>query len=263
MKSRRIGFADGVRSLAQGFAFIAGRRSTWALAAVPALIFVLLALALSWLAVTHVGPWLSQLVMPRTETTLGAGVKTGVRWLGSALAGYFGFLIAALLTPAFSAPALDALVRRQEQALGLPARASPGLWSELVTGFSAQLFALGVTLPLLVLLWSTALVAPALSPFILPLKALIVAWAVAWNLFDYPLTLRGVPPRARMRFVRRHVGATLGFGLAFAALFWIPCAGILLLPVGVVAAARLSGALVDEGPTSTAGSAPEGHLPAP
>jgi CysZ protein len=262
MSERRVGFADGVRSLGQGFSFIVARRSTWALAAVPALIFVLLALGLVWFSVAHVGPWLGQLVVPEAESAIGAGVKTGVRWLGAALAAYFGLLVAALLTPPFSAPALEALVRRQEHALGLPARPSLGIWRELVTGFSAQLFALGVTLPLLALLWLTALLVPALSPFLLALKALLVAWAVAWNLFDYPLTLRGFPAPERMKLVRQHVRATFGFGLAFAALFWIPCAGILLLPVGVVAAARLTSAMVDRRPTFPPGKDPSGRLPA-
>jgi CysZ protein len=238
-----VGFGDGVRSLVQGFGFIAARRSTWALAAVPALIFALLALALAWLSVVHVGPWLGQLVVPHAESALAEGIETGVRWLGSALAGYLGLLVAALFTPPFSAPALEALVRRQEQALGMAARPSLGFWRELATGFSAQMFALGITLPLLATLWVAALLAPALSPFLLPLKGLVVAWTIAWNLFDYPLTLRGIPPSERLRIVRRHARATLGFGLAFAALFWVPCAGVLLLPVGVVAAARLTGAM--------------------
>jgi CysZ protein len=245
----RIGFADGVKSLGHGLAFITGRRSTWALAAVPALIFVVLAVGLAWLSITLAGPWLARLIVPEAETALGEGVKTGVRWLGSALSAYLGLLVAALLTPPFSAPALEALVRRQEQALGLPARPSQGVWRELVTGFSAQLFALALTLPLLGVLWVTALAAPALSPFVLAFKALIVAWAVAWNLLDYPLTLRGVQAAERLRYIRQHAGATMGFGLAFAALFWIPCAGILLLPAGVVAAARLTSAMVDSEPT--------------
>ncbi|MET0412622.1 MAG: EI24 domain-containing protein [Polyangiaceae bacterium] len=252
MKRDRVGFTDGVTSLGRGFAFIAARRSTWALAAVPVLVFTLLALVLGWFAVVHIGPWLGNLVVPEAESALGTGIKIGVRWLGSALSGYVGLLLAALLAPPLSAPALEALVRQQETALGMPPRPSHGFWRELVTGFSAQLLALGVTVPLLGVLWITALLAPALSPFVLVFKGLVVAAAVAWNLFDYPLTLRGVSASERTAIVRRYSGATFGFGLAFAALFWIPCAGIVLLPVGVVAAARLTATMVGREPTSRA-----------
>jgi hypothetical protein len=31
----------------------------------------------------------------------------------------------------------------------------------------------------------------------------------------------------------------IGFGTAFALLFWLPCCGIVMLPVGVAAATRL------------------------
>ncbi len=252
MNSRRVGFADGVTSLARGFAFIAGQRSTWALAAVPVLIFTLLAFALGWFSVVHVGPWLADVVLPEAQSTLGTGIKVGVRWLGSALSGYVALLLAALLAPPLSAPALEALVRRQEAALGLPPRPSHGFWRELVTGFSAQLLVLGVTVPLLGALWITALLAPALSPFALVFKGLVVAVAVAWNLFDYPLTLRGIAASERLSVMRRYSGATFGFGLAFAALFWVPCTGIVLLPVGVVAAARLTSGMVAGSATSLA-----------
>jgi CysZ protein len=252
MKGGSVGFSDGVTSLARGFAFIAARRSTWALAAVPVLVFTLLALVLGWFSVVHVGPWLGDLALPEAESALGTGIKVGVRWLGSALSGYVGLLLAALLAPPLSAPALEALVRQQEAALGLPPRPSHGFWRELVTGFSAQLLALGLTLPVLGVLWITALLAPALGPLVVICEGLVVAAAVAWNLFDYPLTLRGVSASERTAIVRRYPGATFGFGLTFAALFWIPCTGIVLLPVGVVAAARLTATMVGSQPTSTA-----------
>jgi CysZ protein len=250
MNSDRVGFAAGVTSLWRGFGFITGQRSTWALAAVPVLVFTALALVLGWFSIAHVGPWLAEVVLPEAESALGTSIKVGVRWLGAALSGYVGLLLAALLAPPLSAPALEALVRQQEAALGLPARPPHGFWRELVTGFSAQLLAIGVTVPLLAVLWIAALVVPVLGPFVLLLKGLIVAAAVAWNLFDYPLTLRGIPASERLGIVRRHVGATFGFGLAFAALFWIPCTGIVLLPVGVVAAARLTATMVGSERTS-------------
>jgi uncharacterized protein involved in cysteine biosynthesis len=68
----------------------------------------------------------------------------------------------------------------------------------------------------------------------------LVSLAVAWNLLSYPLTLRGVGARERVRLLSRHAPAVLGFGAAFAAISLVPGAALLLLPAGVVGATRLS-----------------------
>ena len=59
------------------------------------------------------------------------------------------------------------------------------------------------------------------------------------SLFDYPLTLRGSGFRARLALLRANPLCFLGFGLTFALVFWLPCCGVLLLPVGVAAATWL------------------------
>jgi uncharacterized protein involved in cysteine biosynthesis len=85
---------------------------------------------------------------------------------------------------------------------------------------------------------------PVLVPLVVGLQLGLVALTVAWNLLDYPLSLRGLPPRARLALFRRHPGAAFGFGLCFAGVSWIPLAGVLLLPIGVVAAAQLVHAML-------------------
>ena len=72
-----------------------------------------------------------------------------------------------------------------------------------------------------------------------PLKLLLGALGVAWGLFDYPLTLRGIGARQRLRFMSQHFAVVLGFGSAFSLVFWLPCFGLLMLPVGVAAATQL------------------------
>jgi uncharacterized protein involved in cysteine biosynthesis len=69
-----------------------------------------------------------------------------------------------------------------------------------------------------------------------PLKLLLTALLVALGLFDYPLTLRGVPFGERLRLLRQYPAVALGFGGTFALLFWVSCCGVVLLPVGAAAA---------------------------
>jgi uncharacterized protein involved in cysteine biosynthesis len=83
------------------------------------------------------------------------------------------------------------------------------------------------------------LVFPPLAVVVMPVKLLLGAMGVAWGLFDYPLTLRGVGPQARAAFMRAHFGAVLGFGSAFSLILWLPCLGVVLLPVGAAAATQL------------------------
>ncbi len=83
------------------------------------------------------------------------------------------------------------------------------------------------------------LVAPPVAIVTTPLKLLLGALGLAFGLFDYPLTLRGVGARERLRFTRRNLPLVLGFGSAFTLVAMVPCAFVVLLPVGVVAATRL------------------------
>jgi len=77
-------------------------------------------------------------------------------------------------------------------------------------------------------------------PVLAALQALLVCFAVAWNLLGYPLSLRGVRARAQLRLMSSHALAVLGFGGAFALASLIPGMALLLLPAGVVGATRLT-----------------------
>lgn len=230
---------DGPRALYRGARFIATRRATWSAAAVPVAIVLLLASVLIWLSFEHLGPWLSRALLPDASTWYGQGAKALLRWLGSALAAFLSFWLALLVSPSLSAPALERLVRLQESELGAPERPPSSFWFELRAGIEAQLLAVGLLGPVWLLVWLVSFSVPALGLVLLPLEALLVALALAWNLLDYPLTLRGIRARARVRLLRRHLGPVVGFGLSFALVSWVPGAGLLLLPAGVVGATRL------------------------
>jgi CysZ protein len=73
-----------------------------------------------------------------------------------------------------------------------------------------------------------------------PLKLALCALLVAWDLCDYPLSLRGVTLRARVAFARRHALALVGFGACLAVVSLVPFAILLVLPAGVAGAAKLT-----------------------
>ena len=106
--------------------------------------------------------------------------------------------------------------------------------------------------PLLAVLWVVDLILPLVAVVTLPLECVVVSAALAWNLFDYPLTLRGMRMRDRLALLNQHWRPTLGFGLTFSVLFWIPCFGVVLLPVGVVAATDLVWAILRSDPRAAA-----------
>lgn len=173
-------------------------------------------------------------------TRAGSVALATVLWLvGCALVLFLSWVI----TPVLCSPALEAIVQRVESALGAPPRPQLSFWASLSCGLRAQLTGLGMLVPIGALLWVLGLIIPLLAPMLLPAKLLVVAFGLAWNLLDYPLTLRGVPARERVRFIRRHWSAVAGFGLGFALLFWLPLGAVLLLPLGVIGATRLVWAL--------------------
>ncbi len=211
--------------------------SAWPFALVPAVVFVLLEagfVAASW---HFLRPWVSgELAFGGTLRHVGA---TALSWVSVLLAAAVGWLVSAFLAPTFSAPALERIIGIAETDLLAPARAPLGFIAEFWCGARSLLLSAGLTLPLVIALTLLEIVAPPTAVAATPLKLLLGALGVAWGLFDYPLTLRGIGARQRLQFMRRHFSVVLGFGVAFSLVFWLPCLGIVMLPVGVVAATRL------------------------
>jgi uncharacterized protein involved in cysteine biosynthesis len=72
-----------------------------------------------------------------------------------------------------------------------------------------------------------------------PLKVLLGALMIAWDLVDYPLALHGVRLGDRFRWAGRNFFAVLGFGLSATLFFAVPGLGLLALPCGVAGATRM------------------------
>lgn len=211
--------------------------SAWPYAIVPAIVFTLLEASYVFLAVRYVQPWALQLFPTGSTTWAVVGVMASYLAVGASV--LFGWILAMVFTPPLSAPALERIVDIVERDIRAPARAPLGILAEFWCGFRATLLSSAVTLPLILALTVLELVVAPLVVVTTPLKLLLAALGVSWTLFDYPLTLRGIGARQRLRLMKRHITVVLGFGTAFALVFWLPCCSIVMLPVGVVAATQL------------------------
>lgn len=236
--SKRPGLKAGLGSIFSGFGFLLKTPRTWGYSLVPAILLVVTSMFFIWVAIAWIRPWISGWL------DFGSGwfaetASLVLSWLAGIIAAFAGVFLSLVVTPPLSGPALERIVAQKEQALGAPPRADLGILAEIWCGVRAQAFALIFAIPILSLLWIIEIfVAPAVF-VTTPLKVIVSAFCLAWNLFDYPLTLRGIRMRDRFALVMGHKSAALGFGLAFALLFWFPCFGILMLPVGAVAATSL------------------------
>lgn len=232
-----VGFGRGFAAPFGAARSLLGTPRAWPLALVPAIVFVVLEGAVVLGAWHYVKPWVNErLAGGGSWQATGAVVAS---WLSVVLITGLGWLLSAQLAPALSAPALERIVAIVERELGAPERRELGFFAELACGLRATLLSLAVTLPLIIGLTLLELVASPVAVVTTPLKLAIGALGVAWSLFDYPLTLRGMRLRERLAFLRRHFAAVFGFGVAFSLLFWVPCFGVLMLPLGVAGATRL------------------------
>jgi CysZ protein len=252
---QKPGFKDGLTSVGGAFGFLAKQPETWPAAIVPTLVFM----AIASLGAVLGSIWLTPLAiglvgLDGTTEWYGALGRGALGVVSFLLSGAVGVVSSFFLTPPLSAPALEHLVKVQEDALEAPPRREQSFIAELWCGLKSQALAVAVSVPILVVLALVQFVLPWTAIVLAPAQWLVLCLAVAWNLLDTPLTLRGVPASVRIGLLLDHRPAILGFGAAFALLFWVPCLGIVLLPVGAVAATRLVWAMT--------GGAPDRLLPA-
>jgi CysZ protein len=148
-------------------------------------------------------------------------------------------LIAVSLAQPLSGWALEGIVRKQDQELGLPQRPEVPFAAQLITSLCVTFAGLAVSVVLIGVLTVIELIFAPAAFVCVPLKFVIGALLIAWDFADYPLGLRDVGVRARLRWMFGNFWAVLSFGLLAAALLMIPCIGLLVLPMGVAGAARL------------------------
>lgn len=227
----------GFRTLFSGFSRLARLPSSHPYALVPALVFMVLEAGFVLLSVRVLSPWVREELAGQAAWR-NAGAEA-LSWLSVLVGTLLGWFVAALVTPPLSAPALERIVGIVERDLGAAPRAPLGLVQEFWCGLRASTLGLALFVPPALLVTLFELLVPPIAVVTTPLKLALGALSVSWALIDYPLTLRGVGVRARLAFMKANAASVLGFGSAFALSFWMPCCGILLLPVGVAAATEL------------------------
>lgn len=235
--ARRLGFFGAAAHPYKGLWFLVRTPAAWPFAIVPMLIATLLISLIVAAAVTWLVPTVGALVGPSRAWYATAG-RVALEALTALLALLLGVVVAAVLSQPLSAPALERLVRLRERDLGLPSRPQTALATELWR--SARSAAIGSTGVVIVLCLSLIeLLLPGSTIVILPLKIAISGLFVSWDLLDYPLSVRDLALRERLRWIRGHLPEVFGFGMSLAVVFLIPCMQLVLLPAGVVGATSL------------------------
>jgi CysZ protein len=227
-----VGPFRGVAAFFGGVAWVATTPRTWLRALVP----VVTALALI-VAFGFAGSREAVIVAHRV---LGDGFGAGFVGALLALAAVvLAIVVGVALAQPLSGWALDGIVRAQEHDLGVAAVEKPPFLATLFASLGSALLGLAVGVPLIVLLTLAAWIFPPAVVVTVPLKVLIAAVLLAWDLLDYPLASRGLGVAARLRWCAHDLAGLAGFGLAALLLFAVPGLGLLALPCGVAGAVRL------------------------
>ena len=231
-------FALGARSFVRGSRWIARHPRHWPHALVPALFAFVLVTAFAGL-----GAWAAwRLSAPlRDEVSLLwqiVGMLEAFA-VGSVAVGV-GVLLGLSLAQPASGWALDHLSRALDLSLGGVAHPEGSWFTTAWRGLLVTLAGLAVSLPVLGALLLVDVFFPPALVVTVPLKFMVGALVVAWDLLDYPFGLRGMPVGERVRFVRANFRAVLGFGACASLVLLVPGVGVLvLLPLGAAGATQL------------------------
>lgn len=228
----RPGFASGFKALFGGLWWTLSNPGVWPLALVPLLLGLLLT---SLLAAFSIG-YVPDLVGARFGDGVGGVLlKILVTIVAVLLSAIVGFALAQPL----SGPALEGIVRRKERDLGAPERPEATIATEIWRSLQSLAVGYAFGLPVLVLLFALSLVMPYAEIILFPLKLMVAAFTIAWDVCDYPMSMRGLSVSHRIMVVKRNAGAVLGFSIGLALAGLVPCLLFLLLPGGVAGSTRL------------------------
>lgn len=237
-KCPKPGFFTGLFAPFQGLYFILSNSSTWLRASVPALVFTILLFICSIFSVWGMHLATARLIAKQASRWARFGIWL-LRIVLYIVAICLSLIVAMITAQPISSPALESLVRSQERALKYPNRAEEAFCASVWRSIRVALYSLFISFAFIFLLTLMELFAPPAVLVTTPLKFLVTAFVLAYDIIDYPLSLHMLGVRERTPWFRHYLWAILGFGLAMELLFLIPGAFLLLLPAGVCGATRL------------------------
>ncbi|MEZ4296378.1 MAG: EI24 domain-containing protein [Polyangiaceae bacterium] len=232
------GFGAGVGALFSGLGFMVATPSAWPLALVPAVFFLAITVAVGVAGFELLPGWITPMLGPWATKAHGA-LAIVVKVLVAIVSVLVGTVLGFAFAQPLSGPALEKLVRKVEAEEKAPAWPETTILADIWRSLEGLLLTTALTVPILAFLFMIELVFPPAAIVTMPLKVVVTALMLAWDLCDYPLSIRGMPIRARIAFLRRHLSAVMGFGLGLALLTLIPCAILLVLPIGAAGATKL------------------------
>ncbi len=235
-----VGFFGGAAQFFVGLGFLLSRPSLYGIASVP--LFVASAVT----TVGFVVSWFAAGAVVAPHLAEAEGVAAAALHVAQALLfltfALFSVLLGATLAQPLSGPALERLVARTEETLGVvrdAAAPKESLAVKLFRSLRVNLFGLGFAVITLGTLALLTFLFPPISVVTVPLKFCATALVVAWDFLDYPLEVRGGGVRKRLAWFMDHFGAAFGFGLAATGTLLLPFVGLIVLPAGVVGATHL------------------------
>ncbi len=241
--SRRVvrppGFVDGVRFAFDGVRFVLKTRWLWGFTLVPALLTAGLLAALVFLGSDWImsrSPALAStqgrfdFVVALVQRDLGVTFLTPIVTVS---------LVVVSIVQPLSALALDILVRERAWKIGRHVWAADDAHDVPFRSLEATLCSLAVALPLLITLVLGASRYPRAAYAFSGLALLVSGFALAWNFIEYPLSHKDLAFGERLRWIWKHAPAVVGLGLTCAMITLIPVVGLIVVPAGVAAAARL------------------------
>jgi CysZ protein len=229
---------DGVRAFFGGVGFVVGKPGVWGYALVPATVALFLGGVLGSLGIWGASALATALVAGESAWATAGQWLVGI--LLGVLAVVLAFLVAVSLAQPLSGFALEAIVRKQEKGLGVEhVWPEQPFWPSLARSLRVTLMALVLGLPVIALLTLVELVFAPAAVITWPLKFVVSALMLAWDFLDYPLGMRGLGVRDRLRFFAHNLGPVTVFGCLATVVLLVPGLGLLVLPMGAAGAARL------------------------
>jgi uncharacterized protein involved in cysteine biosynthesis len=149
-------------------------------------------------------------------------------------------VVALAVAQPLSRGALDRLASRLSLSLGTEETALRShRSSHMLASLGTALTAIGVTVPTLGVIEAVTALAPEAAFLTEPLAFVVSGPGLAWDLFDHPMSRRGLGAAARLRWMKQNAFLVVGFALAAELLLLVPVLDLFVLPVGMLGATKL------------------------